>query len=197
MIVLYRFISIFKLRNWKLLKERLIQLLKLAAVVDYISLVCFPIFLTGCSSVPTTSTRLFLSGEKQLVKIYFQYSFWNKLDTFDKTYQKDLGTAGFATIPFEFTKVEQQLIIEKMDSVNLFSLPDSIPLHQRHYMDPSPAQRQLIVKYKDRYKVILWTYQPDTSIVVKKFSEFRDFLIQMIESRQEVKSLPPFEGFRL
>ena len=98
--------------------------------------------------------------ETQFVQIYFKYSFKNELNTFANTYQKDLVLDGVIKVKFWLTDEEQNNILDKLNSLNYFSLPDTFNYIPQDSISPSPnpGKQILRIKYQQNDKKIIWTY---------------------------------------
>ena len=140
-----------------------------------------------------------IEPQNQSVQIYFKYAFNNELNTFENTYQKDLVMDGVIKVKFRLTEEEQIEILEKADSINYFSLPDTfkyIPVNGIiKTIQPNPGEQILRIKYKQEDKKIIWTYPlNDNNPKVKDLMELKDFIISIIELKSEYKKLPPAKG---
>jgi hypothetical protein len=137
--------------------------------------------------------------ETQFVQIYFKYSFKNELNTFENTYQKDLVLDGVIKVKFWLTAEEQNRILEKANSINYFSLPDTFKYISQDSITVSinsnPGEQILRIKYQMNDKTTLWTYpllENDTQF--NDLLELRQFIITIIESKPEFKKLPAHRG---
>ena len=165
-------------------------------------MISFCVFLySGCvhSSLPGIY-RDYTNADRQFLKIYFQYGFRNKLDTFERVFQKDLIEDGTITIPFWLTTSEQDSIQAKMNSIDFFSLPNEIPAQRGLAVTPSAGDRHLLIQLDDThtYKLITLSYDADTTnSSCKRFMELEKLLVRIIESKPEYKALPNAHGFYL
>jgi hypothetical protein len=140
-----------------------------------------------------------IETENGNVQIYFKYGHQNVLDTFENTYQKDLVMDGVFKTKFHLTREEKNEILEKANSINYFSLPDTlkyIPVNGITKMtDPNPGEQILRIKYQQKDKRIIWTYPlNDDYPEVKNLMKLKGFIISIIESKPEYKKLPPAKG---
>ncbi|MCH7964011.1 MAG: hypothetical protein IH852_08740 [Bacteroidetes bacterium] len=130
------------------------------------------------------------------VQVYFKYGHKNVLDTFENTYQKDMILDGVIKIRFFLTPEELNQILEKANSINYFSLPDTfkyVPVNGiTKITDPNPGEQILRIKYQQKDKRTIWTYPlNDNFPEVKDLMELKDFIISIIISKPEYKKLPP------
>ncbi|MBU2447384.1 MAG: hypothetical protein KJ666_17675 [Bacteroidetes bacterium] len=137
--------------------------------------------------------------ETQFVQIYFKYDFKNELNTFENTFQKDLVLDGVRKINFWLSTEEQNSILEKVNEINYFSMPDTFKYISEDSVsvsiEPNPGEQILRIKYQSKDKTTIWTYP-----VVENDSRFTDLLAlrkyikSIIELKQEYKRLPPARG---
>ena len=137
--------------------------------------------------------------EDQFVQIYFKYGFRNELNTFENTYQKDLVWNGVIKIRFYLTTEEQNKILDKINSIDYFSLPDTFKYIPEDSISlialPNPGEQLLRIKYRHNDKETIWTYPiNEDNPQVENLMELNYFIISIIESKPEYKRLPPAKG---
>ncbi len=140
-----------------------------------------------------------VESEDQFVKIYFKYGFRNELNTFTKTFQKDLIMDGVIKVEFWLTAVEQNSILEKANALNYFTMPDTFKYISwdsiNVSIDPDPGEQILRIQYRSLDKTIIWTYPPvENNGQFNELLELQKFIITIIESKPEYKELPPARG---
>ncbi len=157
------------------------------------------LFFGGCrtSHLPQIY-KDYAGADKQFVKIYFQFGFRNRLDTFEMVFQKDLIEDGVVTVPFWLTSREQGAIRKMMDEIDFFALPDAFYPPANQVVIPDAGDRYLIIQVGDRSKSIRWSYEtnPDNP-QFKRFSRLCKLLIDIITSKPEYKNLPEAKGYYL
>lgn len=77
--------------------------------------------LVSCSPAPTENNE----HDNQFIQIFYHSGLYDELDTFHGTYQKDL-IPGMAKTTMWLTTREQEIILDKVERCNFFSLPDTI-----------------------------------------------------------------------
>lgn len=101
---------------------------------------------------------------------------------------------GVIKVRFLLTPEEQNKILEKANSINYFSLPDTfkyVPVNGMKITEPNPGEQILRIKYQHKDKKIIWTYPlNDNFPEVKDLMELKDFIISIIISKPEYKKLP-------
>jgi len=137
--------------------------------------------------------------EVQFVQIYFKYGFKNELNTFENTYQKDLILDGVIKVKFWLTAEEQNKILDKVNELNYFLLPDTLKYIPRDsmiiFIEPNPGEQKLRIKHQSNDKTTIWTYPlNDDNDDIKALIELQNFIITIIESKPEYKRLPPRRG---
>ena len=160
--------------------------------ITFFFLLLFGLFLSSCQDSP-------VEPENQFVQIYFKYGFKNELNTFKNTFQKDLVMDGVIKVKFWLTAVEQNSILEKANSINYFSMPDTFKYISKDSImvsiDPNPGEQILRIKYKTKDKTTIWTYPlVENNNQFNDLLELRQFIITIIESKPEYKKLPAQRG---
>jgi hypothetical protein len=140
-----------------------------------------------------------VESEEQFVKIYFKYGFRNELNTFAKTFQKDLIMDGVIKVEFWLTADEQNNILEKANALNYFAMPDTFKYISQDSInvsiDPDPGEQILRIQYRLLDKTIVWTYPPvENNSQFNDLLELQKFIITIIESKPEYKQLPAARG---
>lgn len=155
-------------------------------------LLLFDLFLSSCQDSS-------VEPDNQFVQIYFKYDFKNELNTFENTFQKDLILDGVKKINFWLSTEEQNRILEKVNEINYFSLPDTFKYISEDSIsvsiEPNPGEQILRIKYQSKDKITIWTYPViENDSRFKDLLELRKFIKSIIELKQEYKSLPPARG---
>lgn len=140
--------------------------------------------------------------DEQFLKIHFRYGFGNELNTFTQTYTKDLALDGYITIPFWLTTAEQQQILDKMESVDFFHLPDTIRKvvsgDTAVTFEPDPGRQFLRAEYPNANKEVSWYYPlPANDPAANAISELSEFIQNLIHARPDYQKLPPPRGGRI
>jgi len=155
-------------------------------------LLLFGLFLSSCQDSS-------VEPDNQFVQIYFKYELKNELNTFENTFQKDLVLDGVKKINFWLSKEEQNSILEKVNEINYFSMPDTFKYISEDSIsvsiEPNPDEQILRIKYQSQDKTMIWTYPViENDSRFKDLLELRKYIKSIIESKQEYKSLPPARG---
>ncbi len=133
--------------------------------------------------------------DEQLAMVHFHYYFRNELNTFDKTYQKDLVMDGVITADFWFTTEEQGEILAKAEQYHFYQLPDTIKQQEGVRVEPDPGRQFLRIKHEEWDHTVSWYYPlPEDHGDVPDLRALHDFLIELIESKPAYESLPPARG---
>lgn len=133
--------------------------------------------------------------DEQLAMVHFHYHFRNELNTFDKTYQKDLVMDGVTSTEFWFTTEEQGELLAQAEIQHFYQFPDTIKSEAGVTNDPDPGRQFLRIKHEEWDHTVSWYYPlPEDHGYVPDLRALRDFLIELIESKPAYKSLPPARG---
>ena len=137
-----------------------------------------------------------IQSDSQLVQIYFKYSFKNKLDTFEKTYQKDLIRDGVIKVFFWLTIEEQNKILQKVNETKFFDLPEYFPRVSNPRIRPDAGEQVLRIRYLQQDKTIKWFSFPldEDNLELNLVKELAAFIQIIIENKPEYKKLPPSNG---
>lgn len=130
------------------------------------------------------------------MKIFFHFNRFDELDTFNGTYQKDL-IPGLVKTRMWLTKNEQEIILNKLDDIRFFSLPDTVIIASEEGVALAPdfGVQRISVQYGSHNKTILW-HEPTspTSKVAPLIGDLSRLLLDLIHSKPEFKALPPTKG---
>jgi hypothetical protein len=137
----------------------------------------------------------------QFIKIQFHYGFKNELNTFTGIYQKDLVKDGITRTGFYLTDSEQNQIVQKIQSVDFFSFPDTIRIIPKdgftYTIEPDPGVQFLKIEYNGKMKSVYWFHPlPGDNSFVPVLKELTDFIQKIIEAKPEYKKLPAASGGR-
>lgn len=166
------------------------------AATRLLFLILLPMLLNPCSEQPTAT-------EEALPNVHLYYGWGNELDTFEKTYQKDLVMDGYKKIPFELSAEELGRILDKANEIGFFEYPDTItydPAVDSLAMNimPNPPPQFLRIQFEQKDKTVTWIYPlPANSSYLSKLFELKNRIIEIIEAKPEYKALPPPRGARL
>jgi hypothetical protein len=133
--------------------------------------------------------------DEQFVQILFKYNFKDELNTFENYLTKDLVLDGLIKVNFWMTKEEQNKIQDKVFDTQFFLLPDTILNTAPVDVSPNPVQ-SLKIKVNSDENSVTWNYIiPEYQTEqYQKLVELSRFIINIIESKPEYKSLPPRNG---
>jgi hypothetical protein len=162
-------------------------------IFKFFLFITFIIVLAGCREE-------IIFTDPQDLRIQYHYGFKNELNTFDKTYQKDLVMDGTVKTTFWLTSDEQEQILSKANSIKFFQFPDTIPYQKmpdgtRVTFDPDPGPQFLRIEYQNMVKKIVWFYPINyENEYTQPLLELTKLLEQIIKSKPEYKKLPPARG---
>lgn len=115
----------------------------------------------------------------------------NELNTFEGTFKKDMVTKDPVTTSLELTNKELNTILNKMTEIDFFNLPEEIT-----GCSTIPCVTyQYSVRYKDKNKKIYMENHPNSQDAqILKLKELNKLIIEIIESKEEYRQLPPAKG---
>jgi hypothetical protein len=133
--------------------------------------------------------------DEQFVQILFKYNFKDELNTFESYLTKDLVFDGLIKVNIWLTKEEQNKIQDKVFDAQFFLLPDTILNTAPVEVSPNPIQI-LTIKISDDKNSVTWNYIiPEYQTEqYKNLIELSTFIINIVESKPEYKSLPQRNG---
>ena len=138
--------------------------------------------------------------DPQFILIHLKYGWANELNTFEQTFQKDLVLDGVATTDFWFTTKEQEEILAEVESVNFFSLPDTVGYNLVKdtialFIQPHPGWQHLRIRHDNQEKIVSWydlnIYEDEYSASLSKLVRV---VIEIIELKPAYQALPPAKG---
>ena len=154
----------------------------------YVSILVLVLFISCSDSI--------IEPDPQIVQVFFKYSFNNELNTFDKTYQKDLILDGTIKVSFWLTTEEQNQILNKANELNFFSFPNIFPNDTSNVLvSPNPGDQILRIKTDNYDHQTKWTLLIDmNNPKASNIKELSSLIISIIEAKPEYKKLPPSRG---
>lgn len=161
-----------------------------------ITMFLFPMLFVSISACMNNVNESDTHSDSQFVQIYFKYAFKNELDTFDKTYQKDLIFDGEIKVYFWLTTEEQNKILQKVNEIRFFDLPEYFPRVSNIQVMPDAGEQVLRIKYLQHDKTIIWFSFPldEDNLELNQLKELASFIQEIIENKPEYKKLPPSNG---
>jgi hypothetical protein len=121
------------------------------------------------------------------------------LDTYQGTYTKDMVMDPDITIELKLSQEEMDSIYQKMVEIDFFKYPDefsvSVPVSERKAEVTPYSTYFFQVTYGDKTKELLWhdkIMNPDEK--ADKLKGLINFIINIIESKEEYKALPKANG---
>lgn len=116
----------------------------------------------------------------------------NQLNTFDGTFTKDMVTEPSITIKFRLTDNELAGIYQKINDLKLFD-KDEEQSEGNMFITPCSSY-YLKAQINSAQKELSW--DNCSKKISDKFQQFTDYLISIIESKEEYKKLPkPKNGY--
>jgi len=145
-------------------------------------------FIISCGENKTQTAD---SIEEQFIKIEFKYDKINELNTFNKTFTKNLLIEGPMQIPFGFTKAQQEIIIAKMDAIDFFWLPNSLLNQETSFIIPD-AQSIIKIEYGSIAHEVKWDGMPpkEFSKEHQRIVELANLIKSIVQQNPEYKKLP-------
>lgn len=134
------------------------------------------------------------SSPDQFVKIYFKHSFANELNTFDKTYQKDLVAEGTIKVSFWLSEEEQNRILKKASDISFFEMPGVFPREEGIMIAPDPGEQVLRIEYRRSDNTVTWFVTSENNQQLEAVRELAAFINNIIYSKPEYKRLPSARG---
>jgi hypothetical protein len=135
------------------------------------------------------------TNDEQFVLIQFKYDRINELNTFDKTFTKNLMIEGEIKIPFALSKQEQESIIYKCEEIDFFGLPNTLLNPETKNIMPE-SQSFIKIEYKSIMHDIIWDGMPpkEFSTEHQRIVELASFIKNIVERSPEYKKLPQSFG---
>ena len=165
----------------------------------YVFLTIFFTMILFCLCSLSCNKESGLEPEEQSVQVFLKYGYKNELNTFEKTYQKDLVVDGVIKVNFWLTAGEQDSIIKQAESIEFFSMPGMFSYSPLDYIDvdinPNPGEQILRIKCGSNDKTVHWTYpvnENDSQVLA--LLSLKEFIVSIIESKIEYKVLPAPTG---
>lgn len=122
----------------------------------------------------------------------------DQINTYNKTFTKDLVLNGSQTIDFEFSTEVKQQILELMTKMNIMSCPDDLKVEGMGITPP--CHYKLTVTIKGETKTIIWDegfYSGMTENLPRdnvNFLKLVEFVSNNIYSMEEYKNMPEANG---
>ncbi len=116
----------------------------------------------------------------------------NELNTFDQTYTKDMVTDPSVTIKFPITDNELAGIYQKLNDLKLLQ-ESTQPIQGNTFVTPC-ASYYLKVQINSEQKELSWNNCRGG--ISDKFQQFTNYVMEIIESKEEYRQLPtPQSGY--
>jgi hypothetical protein len=135
-------------------------------------------------------------NENDPFNLIFKYGIGakNELFTFNNSFTKDLVSNGTITTTLVLSKEELYGIQQKIIELNVFSYPDSFPLHPFYHVDPK-ADFYIRIQNGDRIKEVSWNSESlIENNMQEKLDQLKAYIITSIEQKPEYKALPTPSG---
>ena len=129
----------------------------------------------------------------------YGYMYGNKIDTFHGTYHKDMILDPDITIDLKLTTDELAQILEKMEEIDFFNYPDVFRIEVPPgglVMSVTPCESYYFkVEYGSVTKELRWQDEiRNENEKADRLRELIEFITNIIESKEEYKSLPEPRG---
>ncbi len=122
------------------------------------------------------------------MKLIFKYGVGakNALDTFAGTYTKDMVIDPSITVPFHLTEDERARIFSKINELKVFDQKQPAPLMAMM----NPCSGYYLKVHTDSYDKDLSWSNCSGKTIAPAWNTFSEFMISLIESKDEYKKLP-------
>lgn len=137
-----------------------------------------------------------LHGNKREFNFMLKYGVGAKniINTYDDTYTKDMIKDSSITIKLVLSPAELDSIFKAFNKIDVFSYPDFFNPYSPGRKDPFTTYR-LYIQIGERKKTILWgDYLFSTVPEAVELRKVFRMIIEMVESKDEVKDLPRASG---
>jgi hypothetical protein len=141
---------------------------------------------------PDTQPLDLQNGETTNFNFIFRYGVGakNELDTFSRTYTKDMVMGASITINFELTNDELVGIYQKIKDLKLFEKSEESA--ERNMIVNPCSSYSLKVQIDSTQEKLSWDNCQGS--ISDKFQQFTNYIIKIIESKEEYKKLPTPRG---
>lgn len=144
------------------------------------------------TSLPTPTPPPSPTPQSAAFNVIFKYGVGakNELNTFAQTYTKDMIIDPSVTIPLKLADSELTGIHQKLNDLNLFN--ESAKPVEGNVMVMPCSSYYLKVQINSEQKELFWDYCRGR--MSDKFQQFANYIIEIIESKEEYKKLPAPRG---
>lgn len=166
------------------------KLLLIAIMVIVLAIAGFVVFKQS-----NTQPQNLPNGETSNFNFIFRYGIGakNELNTFSKTYTKDMVIDPSVTIKFELTNNELAGIYQKINNLKLLENNEESVEENMIVTIVSPCSSYYLkVQIDSTQKELSWNNCRGK--ISDKFQQFTNYIIPIIESREEYKKLPTPKG---
>jgi hypothetical protein len=165
--------------------------------MNFLKILLIALFLFSCSE-NIVEQNFERKDAEQEIKILLKYGFKDEINTFEKTLTKDLVQNGLAKMNFWFQPNEQLQIMEKLEEINFWSLPedtlkqnsDSVKI----VMCPDPGLQSLRVNYNNLDKTVNWFLINDYPEEFERINILTNTILEIVNNDPEYQNLPPVKG---
>ncbi len=132
------------------------------------------------------------TGEPANFNLVFKYGVGakNELSTFNQTYTRDMVMDQPVTVQLKFSDSELASIYQKINDLQLFDKSKE-PIEGNMFVTPCSSY-YLKVQVDSIQKELSW--DNCRGKISNRFQQFTNFMIQLIESKEEYKKLPTPRG---
>lgn len=166
------------------------KILLISIAVIILAVAGFFIFFQETSNAPTNLP----SGESANFNLIFKYGVGakNELNTFDQTYTKDMVMDPSVTIKFKLTDSELVNLRQKIEDLKLFDKDEKLAEGETGMMRTPCSSYYLKVQKDSVSEELPW--DDCQGKISDKLQQFIDYVIPIIESKEEYKNLPVPKG---
>lgn len=134
----------------------------------------------------------------QIIQIHYKFGFADEINTFTKTYIKDLVLDGTLTIDFWFQREDQDTILKVVEEINFFNLPDTLSYYPEDSIavaiNPDPGIQSLRIKYGSQDKTVYWYLINSFPTEYYRINRITGLIKEILYADPEYQSLPEPTG---
>ena len=158
----------------------------------FLSVFIMALLVTGCNEKENNMPEEMPSDFDFLVQFGVQSK--NEINTFDNIVIKDLIAEGTASTEISFTKEEMKKIYQKMREINIMEPKELIP-EKINCMQTPYGEDKWKVKLNGETQTLYWNGEYcETTDDAKQLIELRNYILDIVKSKDEYKKLPEAKG---
>lgn len=155
------------------------------------------LFISSCTN--QSDKELYEREEaEQIIKIHYKYGVADEINTFNNTCTKDLVLDGTITIDYWFQSEEQDTIIEILEEIDFFNLPDTLSYLPgdsiAEMIEPDPGIQSLRINYNNQDKTVYWYIINSYPSEYERILRITELIEEILNADPEYLSLPEPNG---